>query len=67
MPPHAVKLPVSHTLPAVPWPSRRKLLLHVSSDGVSGCESVVGPASTAGVANQDTRELGVRVFNVYVQ
>jgi hypothetical protein len=25
------------------------------------------PASTAGVANQDTRELGVRVFNVYVQ
>ena len=25
------------------------------------------PASTAGGANQDTRELGVRVFNVYVQ
>lgn len=25
------------------------------------------PASTAGVANQDMRELGVRVFNVYVQ
>ena len=25
------------------------------------------PASTAGVANQDTRELGVRVFSVYVQ
>ena len=25
------------------------------------------PASTSGVANQDTRELGVRVFNVYVQ
>ena len=25
------------------------------------------PASTAGVANQDTRELGVRVFNVHVQ
>lgn len=24
------------------------------------------PASTAGIANQDTRELGVRVFNVYV-
>ena len=24
------------------------------------------PASTAGLANQDTRELGVRVFNVYV-
>jgi len=24
------------------------------------------PASTAGVASQDTRELGVRVFNVHV-
>lgn len=35
------------------------LLLHVQPTFV--------PASTAGVANQDTRELGVRVFNVYVQ